>query len=383
MMRPNRTISDMAWQAGLMQSTHAPNPEGLNILCLIHDSVTACEEYRVIQPMQEMERAGHNVYLMNATAHAARLKQRIDDTVGADLVLVNRINTEEGMENVYNVVMQNIRKRGTSGVVDFDDDFRNVHREVHPGVMPALDRFSAITVTTDVLKTAYGGLNKHIYVLPNLIQLERFDKAPREINGLVIGLTGSQTHRLDWQPAAAALRRILDEHPEVKGFVSGYMPAELKGHPQVLTPGMVRKEYIADSDLLVPYKHYPWVVKQIDILLCPVDPEDRFNWYKSPLKVLEGWAAGCAVIATGPPLPIYSTVMTPDTGLLTFHTEEGYYNALKYLVERPDVTAFLRESGRKEAQKWASEHVNRERIYRTIIDRDRRKLERQKEWKQK
>lgn len=378
MRRPNAALSNAAMREGLMKHTHPSNPAGWNILAILHDRISACEEYRVIQPLQELEEKGHNIYLMNASAHLSRLKRRIDDLEGCDLLLLNRIVSDKGMEDVYKTVTARAFAKGTSSVVDFDDDFRNVHRSVHPGVLPDLSGFSAITVTTDHLRSAYGGMNKHIYVIPNLIQLRRFENLERELDGIVIGLSGSSTHILDWEPAARAIKRVLDERPEIKAFVSGLLPMELSGHPRVLIPGMVRKEYTVGGDLLVGYNHYPWLLKQVDILVCAVDPSDRFNWHKSPLKVLEGWAAGCAVIATGKPLPIYDEVITHgENGLLCYHDEDAYYRSLCRLLDDSNLMWRIRNNGKAEVRvRWGSDHTDRESIYNTILQRDRRKRER-------
>lgn len=344
------------------------------VLAVIHDGVTACEEYRVIQPLQELEKSGHEVWIMTASTLKSRLKRGVDDFAKVDLMLVNRIISYAGQQEDYAATVVGLKGQGTACICDFDDDFTNQFRAVHPGILPDLKQFDAVTVTTEELKHCYGGMNKHIYILPNLIQLGRWATPEREIPHPTIGLTGSETHRKDWIPAAKAILRVLNEHSEWRAFVSGYMPPELAGHPQVLTPGMVRKEYTV-TDLKVPYPHYPWLTKQIDIMVCPVDPGDRFNWHKSPLKMLEGWAAGCAVIATGKPLPIYANHAN-DATLLTEHSEESYYQAITHLVENKEARDKLVAKGKEEIWNYDAEAraAERELVYRTVIGRRRRKM---------
>lgn len=355
---------------GVLDSTHELNPGKLNILAIIHDRATACEEYRVIQPLQELEKRGHNCFIMNAGYLQKRYRLKIDDFVGADLVLFNRMMEADGYD-----VPKIARDRGAAIICDYDDDLTGFYRRVSDSKFPNIKLYDAITVASEWLKVLYGGMNKHIHVLPNVIQARRFEGWERDIKEPTITLTGSVTHENDWKVAVNPILHVLERHSEWRCFVSGYMPVELAGHPQVLVPGLVKPEWSHDM-LKVPYAKYGWLLANTDILLVPVDPADKFNWGKSSLKVREGMTAGCACIATGSPLPCYANdIQNGLTGLLVNHDEASWEAAIEMLVCDHELRDRIRSLAKTAALNFTAEGQaeEREKLYTKIIERHRRR----------
>lgn len=377
----------------------------MNILAIYDEKVTACEFYRVIYPLQAMQRLNvslnkpYNIYMMTAQTMAQRIGRGIDDFKGADLILFNRITIKEGQRSAWTTEILGAQARGTAIGCDYDDDLTNEHRRVTDGVLPDPRMWDFVTVSTDKLKERFNGWNKYIYVLPNAIDPKALNADPegrpfrRRLFGRTIGLTGSETHQEDWKPAVKALLNLLPDVPDVTLFVSGFMPADLRGHPQVATPGLIYHEgdipLLADG-LRVPITHYGQILKDIDVGLCPVDPDDSFNHYKSNLKAIELMLSkrsvivtcegkdrvmdgGAAVIATGGKLPIYKDAVNVFSGLCidNHHDSREWEIAIRGMLNAAPV---FQVAGHTYAQAWTIDKHVRHRIdvYQQAIGRARK-----------
>jgi len=147
---------------------------------------------------------------------------------------------------------------------------------------------------------------------------------------LTVGLTGSPSHEKDWTVVAPAIHRLSRKYPNVKFIIGGYFPEYLTG--------VEGADYIPG----LPYDQYSALIKQCDIILAPVDPNDQFNMGKSPIKAVEGMSAarvldsgetaGAAVIATGN--PVYRLAIQHEkTGLLVDnHTPEAWEAAIERVI---------------------------------------------------
>lgn len=378
----------------------------MKILAIYDEFVTACEFYRVIYPLQAIERLNvapnkpYDVIMMTAQTMANRIARHIDDFIGTDLILFNRITIKQGQRSAWTTEILNAQARGTAVVCDYDDDLSNEHRKVTDGVLPDPRMWDALTVSTDQLKERFKGWNKYVYILPNAIDTKVLNADPqgipfrRRLGGRTVGLTGSETHQEDWKPAVAALLKLLPDFPDVTLYVSGFMPDELRGHPQVAYPGLVYYEgdvpLLADG-LRVPITHYGQILQDIDIGLCPVDPDDPFNHYKSNLKALELMLSkrpvfvhynnkdkvmdgGAAVIATGGSLPIYKDAVNVLSGIRIDHHHDPHEweIAVRGMLNALDV---FQVAGHKHAQSWTIDKHTRHRIdvYSQIIERARKR----------
>lgn len=382
----------------------------MNILAIYDEKVTACEFYRVIYPLQAMQRLNvahntpYNIYMMTARTMADRIAQNKDDFLGADLVLFNRITIRQGQRSAWAFSIMRAQTRGTAFICDYDDDMSNEFRRVTDGVLPDPRMWDAITVSTDVLKERFKDYNKYVYVLPNAIDPKVLNADPlgvpfhRRLLGRVIGLTGSETHKEDWRPVIPALLNVLNDYPELTLFVSGFMPESLQGHPQVAYPALVYHEGdipLVGEGMRVPITYYGQILQDIDIGLCPVDPDDRFNHYKSGLKATElmlskrtimvnengkdRWVdGGAAVIATGGKLPIYKDVVNVLSGIRidNHHDSHEWEIAIRGMLNALEVFQY---AGYRHAQNWLIDRHIRHRIdiYAQTIERTHRNTRKQ------
>lgn len=363
-----------------------------------------CEAYRLMYPARAIEMLGAEVTIIDMEQLAEELVSGRNIVLLHDLVVMHRtvvMNDKE--KEALKKSMIAMRANGVAVVVDYDDDYTNQHRHVHEGSLPDYSLFNAVSVSTPELVKLMKGFDANVVHHKNGIVPELMDAARylRVIKGLSVGLTGSASHKNDWLPAEQAVLELVEEGLPITIFVSGYIPESLKNKKNVVTmrdlmPGVDR------DDFFVPLNSYGGIHANIDILLCPVNPDDKFNYYKSNLKAIEGMASrrdvggkpgGSCVIATGGNLPIYKdAVIHEKTGLLIedHHSVAEWKVAIakvamnvelrnklqiaghQLCMKRFDVTKLARErlatyqqlvsEAKREASRWEAELAQMEKI---------------------
>ena len=270
--------------------------------------------------------------------------------LGSNIVLLSRLYRREGLLEFVSAV----HRLGGLVVMDTDDDLSEEFRELDGRG----DEFIATMQAMDLVTVSTPHLSKRMEqfvgyrppVLPNHIAVDWFSKASsdaeRMFDGLTVGFLGTASHYGDWMYPVEALTRLKEEHPEVTILVAGYFPEYLDG--------------IATRINGVPYSRYPELIKQFDIVLCSLDPEDNFNKSKSSVKALESMASaryvggktgGAVPVCTN--VPVYRrTVAHERNGMLVPH--DDWYPALKRLV----TDNALRNRLAVQGYKWVSKHRN-------------------------
>lgn len=325
----------------------------------------ACEAYRQVYPLKALEKLGCETVTARSQDVEDAFRKGYNPFHDVDVIIFMRIVAKENsMLGDLATATKAMRAMGIAVIVDYDDDYTNAHRKVHEGYVPDLKAYSAVSVTTPHLAAAMKSYASKVVVHPNGIVPELLDASRfnRIFPGLVIGLTGGTSHVFDWPPACQALISILNKRPDLTVFVSGYVPEILKGVPGVKT----LREMVHGADVdnfFVPLSSYGGVHANIDILLCPVDPDDKFNWSKSNLKSIEGMASarriagktgGSCVIATGGKLPIYKdSVIHEKTGLLVddHHNPDAWEEAILRVVNNVELRNKLQIAGYQHCMK--------------------------------
>lgn len=336
-----------------------------------------CELYRIIVPFHYMMKSAawqvgwmsYEDFFLHFKREGYPYLQRVAKEV--DIFVFPR-TIHRGGDNREAVLslFRYIRLHGGKIVYEVDDDFTNEYRKVTDGESVEIAQWSdAITVTTPMLAERMTKITgRPAYVLPNMLdpmvwREQKVDRAapPEEI---LIALTGSPTHHNDWKVLETVLPRILSEHNDVYLVIGGFHPDYLQNLP--------RTDYVA----ALPYELYGQLIRSCDIVLAPVDPNDKFNLSKSPIKCVEGQgakrqnnSAGAAVIATDH--PIYRlAVRHEETGLLTPHTPEDWYAALKRMIEDTQLRQRLSLQGYRNVWKHydaSKQWVQWSKAYRTIL----------------
>jgi glycosyltransferase involved in cell wall biosynthesis len=282
-------------------------------------------------------------------------KDKVKYLLGSDIIVINRsVNTSH--QNVVDYIRL-LKSKGAIVVYETDDDLTERYRDIsfgkHATCEPYLFNCDAVTVTTDHLKSLVQQYtDKPCFVLPNSIEIKYWnavcDIYERKEVGFNVMLVGTPTHGDDWRLANDAMQAILDEYRDVQLLVAGFNPA-----------------YIEDRDRVkrlpfIEYVGYPTRMKEADIVLCAIDPDDVFNHSKSAVKAMEAWAAkrkldngeygGAAVIATDS--NVYrGTVTDGYDGLLVKHSVEGYYDAIKRLLDDGLLRQKLQKNGHRTVAK--------------------------------
>jgi glycosyltransferase involved in cell wall biosynthesis len=161
----------------------------------------------------------------------------------------------------------------------------------------------------------------------------------------VIALTGSATHERDWLVTRDVFSELASRD-DVKIIVMGY-------HPEYLSD-------IKEIDFLppLPYAQYAQVIRQSDIVLAPVDPDDKFNLGKSPIKVVEAMGArrmgkyGAVAVATGN--EIYASAISHGrNGFLIreHHNPREWVDVICSAIDNPELFKRVGEAALKSAYK--------------------------------
>lgn len=201
--------------------------------------------------------------------------------------------------------------------------------------------------TTPALARELEKYGKEVFVNKNVASEEmvklslgaakRVKKNPNEI---VIGyLSGSITHNPDLELVKPALIKIMDEFPQVKLCIMGYLdlPKELKRFEE----RMIRKPF-------KDWRSLPEVIAGLDINLAPIE-KTVFNEAKSENKWTE--AALCKVPTVASDFGAFQNVISDsETGMLCGSSEE-WYTKIKRLVEDEKLRKRIGERAHKKAMR--------------------------------
>lgn len=318
-------------------------------------SMGGCEAYRIIQPLAHLAMTrrwevglgvlGNHHNLIPFDQFDAIIMPRLylpdetDGRFGKYIESMMSIGLLDGDTDTPFVDV--IKSLGVKVIYEVDDDFTNKHRVVPgggEGAMKMARASDAITVTTPYLKKVMEeetGLP--VFVLPNCIDRRLWsDKVPplfrpESPDALVIGLTGSTTHGEDWKVLQDVVPALLEQHKHVIFALGGYHPDYFDS---VQSESMLRLKG-------VEYARYPSMIKSFDIVLAPLDPNDRFNWSKSAIKAVEGMAAhrkirgraaGAAVLASKGSGVYERVIRHAYNGALVEHTPDAWYEALDDVI---------------------------------------------------
>jgi hypothetical protein len=329
--------------------------------------------YRCVIPLMTLERAGlaDVAYLPRDEFDRARVERRLGELIqGYDVILFQRGQEMPDISPQWKRIAMRLRAQGKVVIMDYDDDMTGLYRSVETkymeggevksvhSILPDLGAFSAVTVSTPYLKTLYAKMGgAPVFVLPNTVVPSMFGGHRRSTpkDAVVIGLTGSPSHRDDWDVVAGPLRRVLGRYKSARVFVAGYCPESIAALPGVMRPTLVAPNGSTTTEVWASFNQYGLWMAQMDILLCPVNPADQFSFGRSPIKALEGWASrrrvgvdtgGCAVIATGGVVPCYrDTIDHGHDGLLVEHTEEEWEAAIERTVRDQSFRRRLQVNG--------------------------------------
>jgi glycosyltransferase involved in cell wall biosynthesis len=164
-----------------------------------------------------------------------------------------------------------------------DHDFSSFYdRKRLASVERCMEEADAVTVTTKFLKTKYGKFAKKIHVVPNGIDLNRYDlELPDRGDAVNIGWAGATGHMGALEPWLVKVAEIMDLMPNVNFVSIGQPFAE-----------MFQPRFGEERAISVPWaaiEQYPAAMTLIDITIAP-SANTKFHRGKSDLRWLEAGA---------------------------------------------------------------------------------------------
>ena len=206
-------------------------------------------------------------------------------------------------------------------------------------------RCDGATLTTGALARAVSDLGVAAHVVPNswnYIQRDVSEKLlgtaiPRE--EFVIGFfSGSKTHDRDFQEAASALLRLMQDLSQVRLLIVG----ELE----------IGSAFSAFGDRIdrlpfMPYQEQMREMYRCDVIIVPLELENVFNEGKSELKWFEAAMVETPCVVS-PTEPYIAAIRNGETGFLAA-TDAEWYDNLYVLATQPDVRARIGAAAREAA----------------------------------
>jgi len=278
------------------------------------------------------------------------------------------VNFRGGYSDRFGTMMQMLRERGVPTVYDVDDlvfdpslaadidVYRKMdrvrQREYQTGmesIERAMRASDFITTSTPFLaEYASTFTGKRAWVVPfgvNDRQIEIARAVGRYRGGpkFISYLSGTKTHERDFEEAAPALRRILEEHDDVYLKLVGDLDVEKH------LPGLQRKI------IRIPFMDWKsLVIEEADayVNIAPFEWTTGFCQSKSDLKFVEPALSGVPTIAS--PISSFQRSIRHGKNGFIASTPEDWYDCLHALVTDPA----LRERVGMQAQR----DVERERF---------------------
>lgn len=201
--------------------------------------------------------------------------------------------------------------------------------------------------TTPALKRELEKYDKEVYVNKNVasekmvkLSLDATKSVKKNSDEVVIGyLSGSITHNPDLELITPALIRILEEFPQTRLCVMGYL--DLPKKLEKFEDRVVREPFGSWEEL-------PKVIARLDINLAPIE-ETVFNEAKSENKWTE--AALCKVVTVASDFGAFKDAIDDGkTGMLC-ETGDEWYEKIKMLILDKKLRKQIGENAYKKVMK--------------------------------
>lgn len=241
-----------------------------------------------------------------------------------------------------------------------------------------LENCDYATAPTEFLARMQTAFVNKAYVIANTMNAEQLrigQEVLRELSNKPEGrvtlgyFSGTLTHQKDFAQAYPSLVRILDEFPSVELFIKGEF--NLDEFPELARYGnRVRRAPFSD------WKELPRDIRQVDINLVPLEPNNLFCESKSELKYFE--AAMLGIPSVMPELGPYKYVIEHEHNGLLAQTADDWYECLKRLITDTAFRKNVGQAAREHALKtYIPENLarNADAVYRDVLD-DYRKRQR-------
>lgn len=317
----------------------------MNIL-LVVTGATGLQYHRQISPHSVLHKVFGDAVNITATNNFdqypdEKLKQQ-------QIVHFMRVISNTGQSEA---VVNRCHKHGARVVFDIDDhwDLPSDHghykinklKNVGLCVKDALRHCDLITTTTWHFKSILHEMYGNTKVLPNCIDIteQQWQNEKVKSDKLRFGWVGGIWHKEDLRLIEKSVTRIYSDTnvKDISLVLGGYTPNDeyneiariMSYNGKGITSGMFRT--VAGTT----YDKYGAIYNYIDVLLVPLR-NNKFNACKSPLKLIEAAAMGCAAIASDvSPYDIFPNDVVYKID--KYDNDKGWYKAVKKFSESPDM----------------------------------------------
>lgn len=320
----------------------------MRIIGIVNQSSGSCY-HRVYTPLMNLD---CDVHITNKLTEEQLEK-------GFDVVVINRFSFYNTAEEIF----EWRDKYKFKLVIDIDDYWELtpshilydnwVQNNIPNIILENITHADIVTTTHERLAEYSNKYNKNIHILPNAIPggFEQFNIKKDISKYTRIMYQGSITHKDDVDILKYPMRKV-------------HSDSSLKRKIQTVFGGHVRN--LADSDaMLSAFTHsltlnplifngskpseYYQIYNYADICLVPLQ-ENRFNSYKSNLKVLEAAYAGCPVIVS----KVDPYLGFPDDIVNYISDQKAWYRYIKMLVDNP----LSRQMEGRNLMEYCNKHYN-------------------------
>lgn len=304
---------------------------------------------------------------------------------GVNLILERELHSNECYYDAYILhrcpvensifFMQTIQKNGKKFVLEIDDDIFNIpewmpsdeYKNPKWSLKRAVDMCDEIWAATPTLAATFNKPEK-TYVLPNLVDCNSFLESQPHTDQIRILWMGSMWHDRDIDQLTNPVIRIIKEFGDKVQFLFwGCLPTAFADYNRIPGQNMAvltqKKDFGASLIYLegLPFKfYYDRLIKLGPCIgLAPLY-DCTFNDSKSNLKYLEYTMAGAATIACD--LLPYKCIENEVDGLLVEpHDENGWYEAIKRMIEDNDLRNKLVSNAQSKVRELYSWHSKEKR----------------------
>jgi glycosyltransferase involved in cell wall biosynthesis len=318
-----------------------------------HDGL-GCGHVRMIQPLRELAKHGHEVTF--CVSHNPETIEHLRDAAKFDVIVGQRFAGYNGMSP-----WRRARTPRNRLVYENDDDLFSIekinwaaHEQFNkPDIHDAIKTYSLmsdlVTVTTEHLAQVQRDFGvKKVAVLPNCVPEYVLDM-PRGASGHRprIGWVGGASHGLDIHEAVPGVRKFLSKNPGWDLYLGGtdYRPSfNLRNWDQA---SHAEWRQINEDE-----RGYYELV-DFEIGIAPLK-NTVFARSKSAIKALEYNARGIPVIASDVQ-PYREYVVHGENGFLVKETHE-WMKYIRMLAENPDLRTEMGAKGKLRAAKFTHEN---------------------------
>lgn len=333
----------------MVRQRYRPEGAGLVKILAAYDGA-GCGHVRLIQPLRELARHGHEVTFI----HYEKATETLRNAKDYDVIIGQRFAGYDGM-----ALWRRSRLPSNRLVYETDDDLFNLDksnwaayqqfnqpkiREAIKGYCELADLVTVTTRTLGELHVEHGA--RKVAILPNCIPEYVLELPRQQHDRPRIGWIGGSSHGVDVLQAVPAVRRFMKHHGDWGLFLGGtdYRPTfDLSDWSRMI---FAEWKQINDDERA----YYEMI--DFDIGIAPVR-ETPFNKSKSAIKALEYNARGIPVVASDVQ-PYREYIKHGYNGFLV-KDEQEWSHYLRLLADEPDLRNLMGANGRLTAQKWTVE----------------------------